>query len=214
MRAYPQSAYRKGCVFKGNTAQMSWCGIALGFAAHRRGARCCLGEFRASADARVPFPQGKGTKGCRGPARFPCGAPAPGPPSDKKLVSVEPRRGAPNGVPYGSARTAPLKTFRFQRGPVLRGGKSQRVRDALCAWHSFGGAGTKKPPLKGEVPAKRAEGFRSPAPLGRGGSVSRRDHNQFAEKRTHLAWAHKSKETIKPIPSHSSGEGLGERHFS
>ena len=34
-----------------------------------------------------------------------------------------------------------------------------------------------KPPLKGEVPAKRAEGFRSPAPQGRGGSVSRRDHN-------------------------------------
>ena len=32
-------------------------------------------EFRASADARVPFPQGKGTKGCRGPARIPCGAP-------------------------------------------------------------------------------------------------------------------------------------------
>ena len=35
----------------------------------------------------------------------------------------------------------------------------------------------KKPPLKGEVPASRAEGFRSPAPQGRGGSVSRRDHN-------------------------------------
>ena len=119
-------------------------------------------EFRASADARVPFPQGKGTKGCRGPARIPCGAPAPGPPSDKYLVSVEPRGGAPNGVPSGSALTAPLKTFRFQREPVLRGGKSQRVRDALCAWHSFGGAGTKKPPLKGEVPAKRAEGFRPP----------------------------------------------------
>ena len=119
-------------------------------------------EFRASADARVPFPQGKGTKGCRGPARFPCGAPAPGPPSDKYLVSVEPRRGAPDGVPYGSALTAPLKTFRFQRGPVLRGGKSQRVKDALCAWHSFGGADTKKPPLKGEVPAKRAEGFVPP----------------------------------------------------
>ena len=70
--------------------------------------------------------------------------------------------GCTKRYPFGSARTAPLKTFRFQRGPVLRGGKSQRVRDALCAWHSFGGAGTKKPPLKGEVPAKRAEGFRLP----------------------------------------------------
>ena len=37
-----------------------------------------------------------------------------------------------------------------------------------------------KPPLKGEVPAKRAEGFRSPASHGRGGSVSRRDLNQLA----------------------------------
>ena len=94
--------------------------------AHERGSGCCLREFRASADARVPFPQGKGTKGCRGPARIPCGAPAPGPPSDKRLASVEPRRGAPDGVPSGSALTAPLKTFRFQRGPVLRKGKSWR----------------------------------------------------------------------------------------
>ena len=71
-------------------------------------------------------------------------------------------QGRPGRYPFGSALTAPLKTFRFQRGPVLRGGKSQRVRDALCAWHSFGGTGTKKPPLKGEVPAKRAEGFVPP----------------------------------------------------
>ena len=47
------------------------------------------------------------------------------------LVSVEPRRGAPDGVPSGSALTAPLKTFRFQRGPVLRGGKARRVKDVL-----------------------------------------------------------------------------------
>ena len=100
-----------------------------GLGVHGRREGCGLREFRASADARVPFPQGKGTKGCRGPARIPCGAPAPGPPSDKYLVSVEPRRGAPDGVPFGSALTAPLKTFRFQRGPVLRGGKSQRGGD-------------------------------------------------------------------------------------
>ena len=88
-----------------------------------------------SADARVPFPQGKGTKGCRGPARIPCGTPAPGPPADKRLASVESRGGAPDGVPSGSALTAPLKTFRFQRGPVLRGGKVRRGKDALCAWN-------------------------------------------------------------------------------
>ena len=95
-----------------------------------------------SADARVPFPQGKGTKGCRGPARFPCGAPAPGPPADKRLVSVEPRRGAPDGVPSGSALTAPLKTFRFQRVPVLREGKAMRrrtcfARGSLSAWSAY-----------------------------------------------------------------------------
>ena len=33
-------------------------------------------------------------------------------------------------------------------------------KDVLRTWQSFGGAGAKKPPLKGEVPAKRAEGFR------------------------------------------------------
>ena len=155
-------------------------------AAHNRRSRCGLREFRASADARVPFPQGKGTKGCRGPARFPCGAPAPGPPSDKKLVSVEPRRGAPNGVPSGSARTAPLKTFRFQRGPVLREGKAMRRRTCFARSAHLSFSAHKKPPLKGEVPASRAEGFRSPTPQGRGGSVSRRDHNQAYRRCAHF----------------------------
>lgn len=49
---------------------------------------------------------------------------------------------------------------------------------------------------------------------GRGGSVSRRDHNQATVPRTHLTWARKSEKTTKPIPSHSSGEGLGESRFS
>ena len=104
-----------------------------------------------SADARVPFPQGKGTKGCRGPARIPCGTPAPGPPADKRLVSVEPRRGAPDGVPFGSARTAPLKTFRFQRVPVLRSGKSRQGKDALRAWNLLkrGAATPKASPERG-----------------------------------------------------------------
>ena len=116
----PPRSRRLFCVFLGENG-------GKGLAAHNRRSRCFLREFRASADARVPFPQGKGTKGCRGPARFPCGAPAPGPPADKYLVSVEPRRGAPDGVPFGSARTAPLKTFRFQRW--------------ACAWGREGAAG-------------------------------------------------------------------------
>ena len=132
---------------EGIEAERSWEGekgraMGGGEGAHGRGSRCGLREFRASADARVPFPQGKGTKGCRGPVRIPCGAPAPGPPADKRLVSVEPRRGAPDGVPFGSALTAPLKTFRFQRGPVLREGKAMQRRTcfacgSLSAWSAY-----------------------------------------------------------------------------
>ena len=163
---------------QGNTAQMSRCGIALalrgGKVGTQVGGRCGLREFRTSADVRVPFPQGKGTKGCRGPTRFPCGAPAPGPPSDKYLVSVEPRRGAPDGVPFGSALTAPLKTFRFQRGPVLGGGKARRGEDVLRTWRfSYMECIQKKPPLKGEVPAKRAGGF---VPRDRDPAYRRRVH--------------------------------------
>ena len=42
-------------------------------------------------------------------------------------------QGRPKRYPFGSALTAPLKAFRFQRGPVLRGGKARRVKYALCA---------------------------------------------------------------------------------
>ena len=45
---------------------------------------------------------------------------------------------------------------------------------------------------------------------GRGGSVSRRDHNPKTRKRAQFAWALKSEGKVKPIPSRSSGErGLG-----
>ena len=45
---------------------------------------------------------------------------------------------------------------------------------------------------------------------GRGGSVSRRDHNSKTRKRAQLAWALKSGGKFKPIPSRSSGGGPGE----
>ena len=57
-------------------------------------------------------------------------------------------------------------------------------------------------------------GVRLPMPHGRGGSVSRRDHNQAYRRQTTLAWARKSVKTHTPIPSRSSGEGVwggGER---
>ena len=49
---------------------------------------------------------------------------------------------------------------------------------------------------------------------GRGASVSRRDHTQAYRKRAQLAWARKSEERIKPIPSYSSGEGVWGRGAS
>ena len=70
----------------------------------------------------------------------------------------------------------------------------------------------KASPERGGARPRRAEGFRSPRCKGRGGSVSRRDLNQLARNRTHLAWAHKSEGKVKPIPNCSSGgsarEGL------
>ena len=185
-----------------------------GWGAHGRGSGCGLREFRASADARVPFPQGKGTKGCRRPARIPCGAPAPGPPSDKRLVSVEPRRGAPDGVPSGSALTAPLKTFRFQRGPVLREGKAMRRRTcfacgSLSAWSAY----KKASPERGGA-RKAGGGVRSPAPQGRGGSVSRRDHNHVYRRTTALAGGTKPEERRTSSANCSSGEGVWGRGAS
>ncbi len=53
-----------------------------------------------------------------------------------------------------------------------------------------------------------------PMSAGRGGSVSRRDHNQATGNRAQLAWAHKSVGTHKPIPIHSSGEGVWGRGAS
>ena len=49
---------------------------------------------------------------------------------------------------------------------------------------------------------------RYPTLAGRGGSVSRRDHNQAYQRHVHAAWARKSVGTHKPIPSRSSGEGV------
>ena len=90
-----------------------------------------------------------------------------------------------------------------------------------------------KPPLKGEVPAlggqrepfgvppckasperggarpRRAEGFRPPAPQGRGGSVSRRDHNQATRNRAQLTGATCQKEESTRPPATLRERGSG-----
>ena len=52
--------------------------------------------------------------------------------------------------------------------------------------------------------------YRGEALDGRGGSVSRRDHNQLARKRAQLAGACKHEERVNSNPSYSSGGGPGE----
>ena len=73
----------------------------------------------------------------------------------------------------------------------------------------------KKPPLKGEVPAKRAEGFRSPTPQGRGSSVSRRDHNQVYRRATTRRMGAQVQRKSQAYSQLLFGRGgLGERRFS
>ena len=55
---------------------------------------------------------------------------------------------------------------------------------------------------------------RAPAPQGRGGSVSRRDHNPAAEPRTSLSGGTNSEVTTPPNASRSSGEGVWGRGAS
>ena len=88
------------------------------------------------------------------------------------------------------------------------------MKDALRTFRPSSFSTHKKPPLKGEGPAKRAEGFRSPAPQGRGGSVSRRDHNQVYRKIPPLSGGTNSDESYpakrQPLFGRegSGGEGL------
>ena len=63
------------------------------------------------------------------------------------------------------------------------------------------------------VPPESGRGFLLLS-YGRGGSVSRRDHNPKTRKRARVSWAHKPKGKRKPIPSRSSGEGVWGRGAS
>ena len=79
-----------------------------------------------------------------------------------------------------------------------------------ASWQPF----RKASPERGGARRRRAEGFVPPRRKGRGGSVSRRDHNPKTRKRAHLAWALTSAGKTKPIPSYSSGEGVWGRGAS
>ena len=130
---------------------------------------------------------------------------SPGPPPGKRMggflielsfgaVFWEPRRFAFWGSGGASADAENFASAEARRGTEPVWQLSDRLR------HPFG------------LPL--IDWYCTQALEGRGGSVSRRDHNQATRNRAHAAWAHKPEETYKPIPSYSSGEGVWGRGAS
>ncbi len=122
------------------------------------------------------------------------------------FASFRRRRGILRGANGGGY--PPLRCN--DRNPQGRGLSSVSLTAPLCEG-SRSATLPAKPPLKGEVPAYGGRRGSSPlAPQGRGGSVSRRDHNQAAGTRVHLTGGTNYAGTPTPNASRSSGErGLG-----
>ena len=83
-------------------------GTRAGLKVRHEGVSCVCGRTSS-------FPAGERNQRLPGAGENSMRRAGPRTPSCKRLASVEPRGGVPDGVPFGSARTAPLKTFRFQR---------------------------------------------------------------------------------------------------
>ena len=81
---------------------------------------------------------------------------------------------------------------------------------SLCGGSLWGGASCKASPERGGARHRRAEGFVPPTLAGRGGSVSRRDHNPAYRRHAHLSGGTKPEKRPNQNASRSSGErGLG-----
>ena len=86
---------------------------------------------------------------------------------------------------------------------------------SLCGGSLLGAASYKASPERGGARPRRAEGsVPSASRIGRGGSVSRRDHNQAAGNAPTSHGRTSPEKSTKPIPSHSSGEGVWGRGAS
>ena len=91
---------------------------------------------------------------------------------------------------------------------------AEREKGSLCG-ESLLAYPYVKPPLKGEVPAICGRrGSNSPRCEGRGGSVSRRDHNQVYRRPPLLSGGTTYAEANPPNASRSSGEGVWGRGAS
>ena len=114
-----------------------------------------------------------------------------------------------------------LETFPMQKCKEMHNAReAYRCIFVVCRGFAPAGATKGRSPSGGfpialwkpSAPTYKLVAF--PTLVGRGGSVSRRDHNQAARNRAHLAWAHKPGRKVKPIPSYSSGEGVWGRGAS
>ena len=97
----------------------------------------------------------------------------------------------------------------YRRPPALAWArKSEETHKPILSYSSGEGPG------EALLLEKRPPPEFSHSLAGRGGSVSRRDLDRAYRRPPTLAWVRKSEETHKPIPSHSSGEGVWGRGAS
>ncbi len=107
-----------------------------------------------------------------------------------------------------------MEDIRFRRNkalPIKKAYPQSALRlTSPSAKGAFWHTSCKASPERGDARHRRAEGFVPQRRKGRGGSVSRRDHNYLARNRTHLSGGITYAEVPKPNASRSSGErGLG-----
>ena len=97
----------------------------------------------------------------------------------------------------------------YRRPPALAWVRKSDGRTKPIPSHSLGGG-----PGEALLLEKRPSPEFSHSLAGRGGSISRRDLDQAYRRPPALAWVRKSDGRTKPIPSHSSGEGVWGRGAS
>ena len=151
----------------------------MGKATHRRDSECCWWEFRASADAPVPFPQGERNQRLPGAGEVSMRRAGPRTPLMTSGLCRWSLAGAlQDGVPFGSARNGPVENVPFSTTGLCLGVEGAAwVRTCFARGTSFGGARCEKAsPERGGCPRS-----------GRRGSVPRRrDHNQVYRRCAHF----------------------------
>ena len=122
-----------------------------------------------------------------------------------------PGRGSLRFRTNGPVENVPFSTTGLCLGVGRCGGEGRASHVKYFKWRS---CCTKASPERGGA-REAGGGVRSSTPQGRGGSVSRRDHDQAYWRRAQLSGGTKQEERRNSNAIRSSGEGgLGERRFS